>query len=123
MPGFAAVNCCGLFRPRQMSGASKPKKSGEFSRRLFFFSSEIRNDESRLFGILRFWKNRLHFPIGNRRRGGLSSGYNAKRFPDLTRFAYQILCRNQILSIRNANDTRGDIFQISPRKFADSEKS
>ena len=21
MPGFAAVNCCGLFRPRQMSGA------------------------------------------------------------------------------------------------------
>ena len=23
MPGFAAVNCCGLFRPRQMSGASR----------------------------------------------------------------------------------------------------
>ena len=42
MPGFAAVNCCGLFRPRQMSGASKPKKAASFPAAFSFFLPKLK---------------------------------------------------------------------------------
>ena len=42
MPGFAAVNCCGLFRPRQMSGASKQKKAASFPAAFSFFLPKLK---------------------------------------------------------------------------------
>ena len=48
----------------------------------------IKNDESRLFGILRFWKNRLRFASGIRRTSLSSSRHNGNCFADLTRFGY-----------------------------------